>query len=178
MDNKSYIGTLGRSVLVVVLFSLLSGCSPKIVERVVTVTVTEVRDSTAWRDTTIYVPIPLESDQAIVHFGDTSHRETSVAESEAWIGKDGMLHHSLRNKSEARIAYDLKLPEHWLYTGVTNTKEHEHSIIKEVKVEKPLSWWQKFRIRAFWWLLVGIILSFGWIFRKPLIYTLKLWLKL
>ena len=178
MDNKSYIGTLGRGVLVVVLFSLLSGCSPKIVERVVTVTVTEVRDSTAWRDTTIYVPIPLESDKAVVHVGDTSHRETSVAESDAWIGKDGMLHHSLRNKSEARIACDLKLPEHWLYTGVTNTKEHEQGIIKREYVEKPLSWWQKARLRAFWWLLGGLILSFGWIFRKPIIRILKLWLKL
>lgn len=177
MDNKSYIGTLGRSVLVVVLFSLLSGCSPKIVERVATVTVTEVRDSTAWRDTTIYIPIPLESDQAIVHVGDTSHRETSVAESEAWIGKDGMLHHSLRNKSEARIAYDLKLPEHWLYTTVTNTKEHEHSIIKDVKVEKPLSWWQKFRIRAFWWLLGGVLVLLAITFRKPLMRCLGLRLR-
>ena len=177
MDNLAHIGTLGRGVLVVVLFSLLSGCSPKIVEKVVTVTVTEVRDSTAWKDTTIYVPIPLESDQAIVHVGDTSHRETSVAESDAWIGKDGMIHHSLRNKADARIAYDLKLPEHWLYTGVTNTKEHEHSIITEVKVDKPLSWWQKFRIRAFWWLLGGLILSFGWVFRKPLLKFKNLWLK-
>lgn len=171
MDNKSYIGTLGRGVLVVVLFSLLSGCSPKIVERVVTVTVTEVRDSTAWRDTTIYVPIPLESDQAIVHVGDTSHRETSVAESDAWIGKDGMLHHSLRNKSEARIAYDLKLPEHWLYTVVTNTKEHEHSIIKEVKVEKPLSWSQKAKIGAFPLLVIGFLGLLIWV-------TKKWWLRL
>lgn len=162
---------IGRA-LFLALFLVLS-CSPRIVERVVTITKTEVRDSTAWRDTTIYVPLPLESDQAIVHVGDTSHRETSVAESDAWIGKDGMLHHSLRNKSEARIAYDLKLPERWLYTGVTNTKEHEHSIIKEVKVEKPLSWWQKFRIRAFWWLLGAVIMLGGWSTRKWWLPLLK-----
>ena len=173
MDNKSYIGTLGRGVLVVVLFSLLSGCSPKIVERVVTVTVTEVRDSTAWRDTTIFVPIPLESDQAIVHVGDTSHRETSVAESDAWIGTDGMLHHNLRNKPKARIPYTLKLPEHWLYTGVTNTKEHEHLAVKEVKVEKPLSKWKSFKLGAFWWLLGCLVLSLLWIFRKPITAILK-----
>lgn len=174
MDNLAHIGTLGRGALVVVLFALLSGCSPKIVERVVTITQTEVRDSTAWRDTTIYVPIPLESDQAIVHVGDTSRRETSIAESEAWVGKDGLLHHNLRNKPEARIPYTLKLPEHWLYTGVTNTKEHEHSIIKDVKVEKPLSWWQKARIRAFWWLLGGLFVCLAWIFRKQLLTLLKL----
>lgn len=184
MGNHNHIGTPGRGTLVIFAFllfvsvSLLPGCSPRIVERIVTITQTEVRDSTAWRDTTIYVPIPLESDQAIVHVGDTSHRETSVAESDAWVGKDGLIHHNLRNKADARLSYGLKLPEHWLYTGVTNTKEHEQGIIKKEYVEKPLSWWQKFRIRAFWWLLGGLILSFGWIFRKPLIYTLKLWLKL
>lgn len=41
--------------------------------------------------------------------------------------------------------------------------------IKEVKVEKPLSWWQKARIGAFWWLLVGLVAALAWIFRKPLL---------
>lgn len=163
----------GRIARLGVYLLLLASCSPKIVERVVTVTVTEVRDSTAWRDTTIYVPIPLESDQAIVHVGDTSHRETSVAESDAWIGTDGMLHHNLRNRPEARIPFTLKLPEHWLYTGVTNTKEHEHLAVKEVEVEKPLSKWKSFKLGAFWWLLGGLVLSLLWIFRKPILVILK-----
>ena len=169
--------TLSYTILLLFM-TFLPGCSPKIVERIVTITQTEVRDSTAWRDTTIYVPIPLESDQAIVHVGDTSHRETSIAESDAWIGKDGLLHHNLRNKANARIQYSLKLPEHWLYTGVTNTKEHERGIIKREYVEKPLSWWQKARMRAFWWLLGCLILCFAWIFRKPLLKIKNLWLKL
>lgn len=41
--------------------------------------------------------------------------------------------------------------------------------IKEVKVEKPLSWWQKAKIGAFWWLLAGLAAALVWIFRKPLI---------
>ena len=41
--------------------------------------------------------------------------------------------------------------------------------IKEVKVEKPLSACQSFRLRAFWWLLGGLILSLLWIFRKKLL---------
>lgn len=163
----------GRIARLGVYLLLLSSCSPKIVERVVTVTVTEVRDSTAWRDTTIFVPIPLESDQAIVHVGDTSHRETSVAESDAWIGGDGMLHHTLQNKASGRVAFDLKMPEHWLYTTVTNTKESEHIAIKEVPVEKPLSKWKSFKIGAFWWLLGGLILCLAWIFRKPLLAIIR-----
>lgn len=164
-----------RAVILALCF-LWASCSQKIVEKLVTQTVTEYRDSTVFRDSTIFVPIPLEADQAIVHIQDTSHRETSVAESDAWIGKDGMIHHSLRNKADARIAYDLKLPERWLYTGVTNTKEHEQGIIKREYVEKSLSWWQKARIRAFWWLLGGLILCLAWIFRKPLLAILKKWI--
>lgn len=142
-----------------------------------TETVTEYRDSTVWRDTTIFVPIPLESDQAIVHVGDTSHRETTVAESDAWIGSDGMLHHSLWNKSKEKIPHSLKLPQRWLYTGVTNTKEDAHVIIKDVRVEKSLSWWQKVRLRAFWWLLGCVLVLLAITFRKPLMRCLGLRLR-
>lgn len=172
MGNHNHIGTPGRGTLVIFAFllyvsvRLLPGCSPSIVERIVTITQTEVRDSTAWRDTTIYVPIPLESDQAIVHVGDTSHRETSVAESDAWVGKDGLIHHNLRNKADARLSYGLKLPERWLYTGVTNTKEHEQGIIKKEYIEKPLSWAQKAKISLFPWLLLAVILLSAWVTRK------------
>ena len=145
----------------------LSGCSllrqrEKVVIK--TETVTEYRDSTAWRDTTIYVPIPLESDQAIVQVGDTSHRETSVAESDAWVGADGLLHHNLRNKP-GRIAAGVKIPERFLYTGVKNTKEKARIITREVRVEKKLNLWQRFRIGAFWWLL-GLVL---FAYRKQLL---------
>lgn len=164
--------TLSYTVISFSVLFIPTGCGllrPR--ERVVTVTttVTEYRDSTAWRDTTIYVPIPLESDQAIVHVGDTSHRETSVAESDAWIGKDGLIHHNIRNKAGARIPYSVKLPEHWLYTGVINTKEKEQGIIKEVKEERPLNAWQRFRIGAFWWLLA--VAAVGW--RKELLWLIK-----
>lgn len=156
-----------------ILFSFfsLTGCSllrPR--ERIVTVTntVTEYRDSTAWRDTTIYVPVPLEADQAIVRVGDTSHRETSLAESDAWVSPDGFLHHDLRNKP-GRIPAGVKLPERFLYTGVKNTKEHAKIIPKEVKVEQPLNAWQRFKIGSFWWLLA--LAAAGW--RKPLFAIIR-----
>ena len=40
---------------------------------------------------------------------------------------------------------------------------------KEVKVEKPLNAWQRFRIGAFWWLLA--IAAVGW--RKQLLRLIK-----
>ncbi len=143
-------------------------CSPRIVEKVITETVTEVRDSIAWRDTTIYVPVPLESNQVIVFANDTTHLETSVAESDAWVSPDGFLHHTLNNKP-TRIPYKAILPERWLMTEVKNTKEQTHVIEREVMVEKPLNPWQRFRIGAFWWLLA--IAAAGW--RKPLFSIIR-----
>ena len=162
---------LDTIVYVFLMTFALPGCGllrPR--ERVVTVTetVTEYRDSTAWRDTTIYVPIPLEADQAIVHIGDTSHRETSLAASDAWVGADGFLHHDLRNKP-GRIAQAVKLPERYLVSEVKNTQEHAEIITKEVKVERPLNAWKRFKIGAFWWLLV--LAAVGW--RKQLLWLIK-----
>lgn len=151
----------------------LPGCSPKITERIITIMQTEVRDSLVWRDTTLYVPIPLESDQVIVQVGDTSRLSTSVAESVAFVGNDGFLHHTLENK-RTPIAYDFKWPERILTTTVTNTTEKAHIITREVKVEKPLSWWQKFRMRAFWWLAGAVLALLAWVFRKPLMKCLGL----
>ena len=152
---------------------LFPSCSQKIVEKLVTQTVTEYRDSTVFRDSTIFVPIPLESDQAIVHVGDTSHRETSVARSDAWIGADGFLHHTLNNKS-GKLPYKITYPERYLVSSVKNTKEQAHIITREVKVEKPLNAWQRFRIGAFWWLLAIAALAICWIFRNPLLKVFHL----
>ena len=168
-SSRPQFTTLSYTILFT--FFSLTGCSllrPR--ERIVTVTntVTEYRDSTAWRDTTIYVTVPLEADQAIVRVGDTSHRETSLAESDAWVSQDGFLHHDLRNKP-GRLAYNLTLPERFIYTGVEDTRERAEIITKEVKVERPLNAWQRFKIGGFWWLLV--LAAVGW--RKQLIWLIR-----
>lgn len=46
--------------------------------------------------------------------------------------------------------------------------------IKEIRVEKPLSWWQRSKIGAFWWLCGALVAALAWIFRKPLLSLLKL----
>ena len=48
----------------------------------------------------------------------------------------------------------------------------------QVKVDKPLSWSQKAKIGAFWYILAGLILSLAYIFRKPILLFLKTILKL
>ena len=46
--------------------------------------------------------------------------------------------------------------------------------IKEVKVEKPLSWWQRAKIGAFWWLVAILLIGVVWIFQKPILRFMKI----
>lgn len=40
--------------------------------------------------------------------------------------------------------------------------------IKEVQIEKPLSWGKRAKIGAFWWLVLAVVGLGAWTFRKPL----------
>lgn len=53
-------------------------------------------------------------------------------------------------------------------------REVRDTAFVERKIEKPLSWWQKARIGAFWWLCGALVLALLWIFRKPLLSLLKI----
>ncbi len=44
----------------------------------------------------------------------------------------------------------------------------------EKKVERELTAGQKMKINSFWWLLIGLIASLGWIFRKQIVKLIKL----
>lgn len=45
---------------------------------------------------------------------------------------------------------------------------------KEVKVERPLTAWQRFRLRGFWWLLAGLAGLLAYAFRKPILAVFKM----
>ena len=156
---------------IIVLGLLAFSCCPRVIKETITETVTEYRDSLVYRDTTIKVPIPLEKDQAIVHIGDTSKLETSVAESVAYVDSTGFLVHKLNNK-KGSLSTIVKIPEHHIFTGVTTTKVETISKI-EYK-DKPLTGWKKFRYDAFWWLLISVIGLLCWTFRKYIIALIKL----
>ena len=178
MDNLKGTVKPGRGAivlflsLIVVSSGLLPGCSPKVVEKVRI----EYRDSirTEIRERIIHdtlkVPIPVEVEK-IVTKDDSSHLENSVAESDAYI-KDGLLYHNLRTKPgtiEVPVSYEVS-DTTTTHEVVSNSEKEEAKI---EYVEKELTWWQKFRIGSFWWLLAGLVLSLGWIFRKPILAILK-----
>lgn len=149
MDNKSYIGTLGRGVLVVVLFSLLSGCSllrPKVITKIEKEV--EYRDREVHDTATVEIPIEVER---IVTRDTSSHLENSFAKSDAVVS-GGYLHHSLES-----IPQIIRVPVVVHVTDTIYREKEAVETIKEVKVEKPLSWSQKAKIGAFPWLVIGFL---------------------
>ena len=132
---------------------LMTSCSPKVVYQ--KETVIEYRDTTI-RDTA-YFEVPVEVEK-IVTRDTVSHLENSLAISDAMV-TDGFLHHSLETKPQ-----EIPVP---VVIHVRDTIRQEAQIIeKEVEVEKPLSWCQKFRQGAFLPLLLAVVLLLLWTFRK------------
>lgn len=102
-----------------------------------------IKESVIYRDSIVYVEVPMEADKAILPDADTSRLETSIAESEAWV-TEGRLNHTLRNKPDMRIAKIVTVPVY------LNSKVTEHLasnvITREIEVEKELNKWQIFRM--------------------------------
>lgn len=61
------------------------------------------------------------------------------------------------------------------YKTDTLLREVHDTTAVEVPVEKSLSAWKSFKIGAFWWLVVALIVSLLWIFRKPILKLIRLW---
>lgn len=104
-------------------------------------TVIRIRDSVIFRDSIILVPVPDGSDKAKLPDTDTSHLQTGIAESEAYV-KDGILHHSLRNRSEMIIPIKVTIPFRMRIEEKGLTRYLR--VVEQVEVEKELSRWQRF----------------------------------
>ena len=153
---SSRLSTLALAIAVI-----LPSCSPRVIET--------VRTEIEYRDRevhdTVAVEIPVEVEK-IVTRDTSSHLENTYARSDASV-KDGFLSHSLESKPQI-----IKVP---VTVHVTDTVYREAQIVeKEVKVEKPLTWAQKSKIEAFWWLLGAVLILLAWTFRKPLARCLRL----
>jgi hypothetical protein len=143
------------------LLSLIVSCAtPKVVLEQKDSTVINIKDSIRFRDSLVFVPIPEGADKAKLPDTDTSFLQTSVAESEAFV-KDGVLHHSLRNRSEAVIPIRITIPERIRTEerGLTRYLKQ----VERVEVEKELSRWQRFLQGLGWTALIAVVL---WIINK------------
>lgn len=138
---------------------LMMGCGPA---KVVTESqrdsiLVHVIDSVILRDSVVMVEVPQESDKALLPDTDTSHLQTRLAESWAYVS-NGQLHHSLRNKSE------MLLPVKIQYIDRARIEKSEEiawrRMVETVEVEKELSRWQNFIMTLGYGLLIA---AAGWL---------------
>ena len=122
--------------------------------------VTVIKDTTIYRDSIIYVKIEAEKDSDVLSDTDTSRLSTRFAESEAYVS-NGQLHHSLRNKSEALIPIETKIPITIHFESKATIRDKR--TVEVVEVEKQLSRWQKFIQALGYGVLIAVIL---WIAKK------------
>ncbi len=121
----------------------------------------------------VEVPVPMESAKQVVP-DSTSHLETSLAESDAWLNPDGTLGHSIRNK-EQNLKADVMVPVKDTQTNNTEASVREVPVPypNPMYIERDFTKWEKFRLEAFWYLVVLSAAALVWIFRKPLITAVK-----
>lgn len=129
----------------------------------------EYRDTTInnyWKkDTTIHVDLPIEQGKVVTMIGDTAKAQTSIASAAAWVDDAGRLHLELENRSDKGIDVIAPVYGRTIYTSVTDYKS-EQLKPPPVYVEKELTWWQRFRLKAFWPLVLAVVLLLLWTFRK------------
>ena len=160
IDNSGMVydvlWVVGIVLAVSAILCWITSCSPKVI--VQKETVTEYRDRIVHDTTTVEIPYEVEK---VVTRDTASHLENTYAKSDAVVS-DGLLHHSLESRPQI-----IKVP---VEVHVTDTLYKESEIRTEtVEVEKPLSWWQKFRLDAFWWLVAAVFVFVLYIFRKPIL---------
>lgn len=111
---------------------------------------------------TVGVPVPVEAEKVVTR-DTSSHLENSLASSDA-IVSGGLLHHSLQTKPQTlHVPVAVPARDSIIY--------RDREVVKEVpvEVEKKLTFWQRFRIGAFYWLL-GLALI-GW--RREILWLLR-----
>lgn len=101
----------------------------------------ETIERTIYKDSLIYVPVPSGESSAVLPDSDTSRLETLLAESDAFV-KNGQLHHSLKNRQDAILPVEIKLPQ--IVRQEQSYLIRDRKVVEVVEVEKQLSKWQTF----------------------------------
>jgi len=156
-----------RALILFMLAAGLCSCCPKHYPQVVYRDSVRVEIRERIVHDTVKFEVPLIKEKNVTR-DTSSHLENDWAKSDASVS-DGLLYHSLETKPKT-VYVPVEVPVHdTLYIekegkGTTITKE----------VERPLTRWQRFRLKGFWWLLAGLVGCLGWIFRKPILSLFKI----
>lgn len=122
-------------------------------------------DSVIVRDTVVLAQIPAEFGTNELPDTDTSFLQTSVAESRAFV-KNGRLHHTLRNRSEALLPVKVQY-----FDKARSEKRAQISwrnAVEVVEVGKELSRWQNFIMSLGYAVLITAVAWLAWKLAKLL----------
>lgn len=103
--------------------------------------------------------VVVQHDTTTVHHRDTTYRRDSVYIRE-WIKGDTVFVDRYRDRYVFR--------DRWRDSIVVKVDSFAVERVKEVQVDKPLSWGKRAKIGAFWWLVLAVALLGAWTFREPL----------
>lgn len=119
------------------------------------------------------VPVPQQSVSNIVE-ADTSHIETDVAESNAWIRPDGTLYHDLINK-EVKLSGEAYVPQTTERTNTDAERIREVPVPQPypVEVERSLTLMEQIKLASFYYLLTALVATLAYTFRRPLLKALR-----
>lgn len=122
----------------------------------------------------VEVPVPQQSVSNIVFETDTSHIETDIAESNAWIRHDGTLYHDIINKN-FKLSSEAYVPQTTTENNNEAVKTKEIPVPQPypVYVEKSLSKSEQFKLSAFWYLVGATLIAGAYIFRKPFLKLVR-----
>ena len=103
--------------------------------------------------------VVVQHDTTTVHHRDTTYRRDSIYIRE-WVKGDTVFVDRYRDRYVFR--------DRWRDSIQIKVDSFAVERIKEVQVEKPLSWGKRAKIGAFWWLVLAVAGLAAWTFRKPL----------
>lgn len=127
---------------------------------------------------TVYVPVevavdlPRQSESNATH-NDSSHVETDLAFSDAWI-YNGILHHNIENKP-GKLKGEAYVPQTTEQTSKESVKVKEVPVPQPypIEVERKMTLMEQIKLAAFWYLVGAALISACYIFRKPLLLALR-----
>ena len=106
--------------------------------------------------------------EKVVHQHDTTeihHRDSIYRRDSVWMREYVKGDTVYLEKYRDRILYR----DRWRDSIVVRVDSVTVEAVKEVKVEKPLNAWQRFKIGGFWWLLA--LAAVGW--RKQILWLVR-----
>ena len=142
------MGKVATLFITIVLLASCGVCKPRIEYRD-SVRV-EIRERIVHDTATFGIPVIVEKN---VTRDTSSHLENPYAKSDAVVS-EGFLWHSLESIPQT-IKVPVEIPVH----DTTYIEKAQETVYVTQYVEKELTWWQRFRLEAFWWLVLALVLT-------------------